>query len=162
DSAIWRPDGDQLLLIAHHGPIPVDTLPLMRGIVVGRTVLEGRPFHIANLQIEDAEFPESSENARRWGFRSILSVPLMREGVAIGTIALRRSEVQLFTERQVALLQTFADQAVIAIENARLFEEVKARTRELARSVAELRALGEVSRTVSSTLKLETVLETIV
>src|SRR5262249_16750293 len=134
----------------------------MRGIVVGRTVLEGRPFHIANLQIEDAEFPESSENARRWGFRSILSVPLMREGVAIGTIALRRSEVQLFTERQVALLQTFADQAVIAIENARLFEEVKARTRELARSVAELRALGEVSRTVSSTLKLETVLETIV
>src|SRR5262249_12132096 len=76
--------------------------------------------------------------------------------------ALRRREVQLFTERQVALLQTFADQAVIAIENVRLFDEVQARTRELARSVAELRALGEVSRTVSSTLKLETVLETIV
>jgi GAF domain-containing protein len=162
DSAIWRPDGDQLLLVAHHGPIPVDTLPLIRGTVVGRTVLDGRAFHIADLQAEGAEFPESSENARRWDFRSILTVPLMREGVAIGTIALRRREVQLFTERQVALLQTFADQAVIAIENVRLFDEVQARTRELARSVAELRALGEVSRTVSSTLKLETVLETIV
>jgi two-component system, NtrC family, sensor kinase len=162
DSAIWRPDGDQLLLVAHHGPIPVDTLPLVRGTVAGRTVLDGRAFHIANLQTEDAEFPESSENARRWHFRSILTVPLMREGVAIGTIALRRREVQLFTERQVALLQTFADQAVIAIENVRLFDEVQARTRELARSVAELRALGEVSRAVSSTLKLETVLETIV
>jgi GAF domain-containing protein len=162
DSAIWRPDGDQLLLVAHHGPIPVDTLPLIRGTVAGRTVLDGRAFHIADLQAEDPEFPESSENARRWHFRSILTVPLMREGVAIGTIALRRSEVQLFTERQVALLQTFADQAVIAIENVRLFDEVQARTRELARSVAELRALGEVSRAVSSTLKLETVLETIV
>jgi two-component system, NtrC family, sensor kinase len=162
DSAIWRPDGDRLLLVAHHGPIPVDTLPLIRGTVAGRTVLDGVTFHIADLQTEDAAFPESSENARRWGFRSILCVPLMREGVAIGTIALRRMEAQLFTERQVALLQTFADQAVIAIENVRLFDEVQARTRDLAQSVAELRALGEVSRAVNSTLKLETVLETIV
>jgi GAF domain-containing protein len=162
DSAIWRPDGDRLLLVAHHGPIHVDTLPLIRGTVAGRTVLDGVTFHIADLQTEDAAFPESSENARRWGFRSILCVPLMREGIAIGTIALRRSEAQLFTERQVALLQTFADQAVIAIENVRLFDEVQARTRDLAQSVAELHALGEVSRAVSSTLKLETVLETIV
>src|SRR5215469_13627453 len=135
DSAIWRPDGDQLLLVAHHGPIPVDTLPLIRGTVAGRTVLDGVAFHIADLQTEDAEFPESSVNARRWRIRSILCVPLMREGVAIGTIALRRSEVQLFTERQVALLQTFADQAVIAIENARLFDEVQARTEELSESL---------------------------
>jgi signal transduction histidine kinase/DNA-binding response OmpR family regulator len=162
DSAIWRPDGDQLLLVAHHGPIPVDTLPLIRGTVAGRTVLDGVAFHIADVQTEDAEFPESSENARRWGFRSILCVPLMREGVAIGTIALRRSEAQLFTERQVALLQTFADQAVIAIENARLFDEVHARTRELAHSVEGLQALGEVTQAVNSTLDLETVLSTIV
>src|SRR5262245_52944216 len=163
DSAIWRPDGDQLLLVAHHGPIPVDTLPLMRGIVVGRTVLDGRPFHIANLQTEDAEFPESSENARRWGFRSILSVPLMREGVAIGTIALRRSEVQLFTERQVALLQTFADQAVIAIENARLFEEVQARTEELSESLQQQTATADVLKVISrSTFDLKSVLETLV
>jgi two-component system, NtrC family, sensor kinase len=146
DSAIWRPDGDQLLLVAHHGPIPVDTLPLIRGTVAGRTVLDGRAFHIANLQTEDAEFPESSENARRWGFRSILCVPLMREGVAIGTIALRRSEVQLFTKRQVALLQTFADQAVIAIENARLFEEVKVRTEELGESLQQQRRNAAATR----------------
>jgi signal transduction histidine kinase len=162
DAAIWRPDGDQLLLVAHHGPIPVDTLPLIRGTVAGRTVLDGVAFHIADLQTEDAEFPESGENARRWGFRSILCVPLMREGAAIGTIALRRSEAQLFTERQVALLQTFADQAVIAIQNARLFEEVKARTRELAHSVEGLQALGEVTQAVNSTLDVETVLPTIV
>jgi two-component system NtrC family sensor kinase len=139
----------RLLLVAHHGPIPADTLPLIRGTVAGRTVLDGRAFHIADLQTEDAEFPESSENARRWGFRSILCVPLMREGVAIGAIALRRREAQLFTERQVALLQTFADQAVIAIENARLFEEVKARTEELSESLRQQTATSEVLQVIS-------------
>src|SRR5262249_44872886 len=99
--------------------------------VAGRTVLDGRAFHIADLQTEDAEFPESGKNSRRWGFRSILCVPLMREGVAIGAIALRRREVQLFTDQQVGLLQTFADQAVIAIENARLFDEIQDKSRQL-------------------------------
>jgi GAF domain-containing protein len=163
DSAIWRPEGARLLLVAHHGPILAETLPLIRGTVAGRTVLEGRPFHIADLQTEDAEFPESSENARRWGFRSILCVPLMREGVAIGTIALRRSEVQLFTERQVALLQTFADQAVIAIENARLFEEVKARTEELSESLQQQTATADVLKVISrSTFDLKSVLQALV
>jgi two-component system NtrC family sensor kinase len=91
------------------------------------------------LQEEAKEYPESSENARRWGFHAILCVPLMREGVAIGVIALRRIEPQLFTERQVAMLQTFADQAVIAIENVRLFNNVEARTQELAASLESLR-----------------------
>src|SRR5262245_52979535 len=131
DSAIWRPDGARLLLVAHHGPIRAETLPLIRGTVAGRTVLDGRTFHIADLQTDDAEFPESGKNSRRWGFRSILCVPLTREGVAIGAIALRRREVQLFTDRQVALLQTFADQAVIAIENARLFDEIQDKGRQL-------------------------------
>src|SRR5262249_44383442 len=81
---------------------------------------------------EADEFPESSQNARRWGVRAILCVPLMREGIAIGSIALRRTEAQLFTERQVALLQTFADQAVIAIENVRLFDEIQDKSRQLA------------------------------
>jgi GAF domain-containing protein len=160
DSAIWRPDGDQLLLVAHHGPIPADTLPLIRGTVAGRTVLDGMALHIADLQTEDAEFPESSENARRWAFRSILCVPLMREGVAIGTIALRRTEAQLFTERQVALLQTFADQAVIAIENARLFEEVEARTEELSESLQQQTATADVLKVISrSSFDLQTVLD---
>src|SRR5438128_1386466 len=156
DSAIWRPDGDRLLLVAHHGPIPAHTLPLIRGTVAGRTVLDGRAFHIADLQTEDAEFPESSVNARSWGFRALLCVPLMREGVAIGTIALRRSEAQLFTERQVALLQTFADQAVIAIENARLLYELR-------ESLQQQTATADVLKVISrSSFDLQAVLDTLV
>src|SRR4029453_4903338 len=142
-SAFCPPAGDPPLLVAHHGPIPAETLPLIRGTVAGRTVLDGRAFHIADLQTEGAEFPESSENARNWGFRALLCVPLMREGVAIGTIALRRREAQLFTERQVALLQTFADQAVIAIENARLFNELR---ESLQQQTATANVLRVISR----------------
>src|ERR1700736_2485536 len=141
DSAIWRPDGDRLLLVAHHGPITqVETLPLVRGTFTGRTFLDKRTLHIADVQTQADEYPESSKIARRLGFRTVLSVPLMREGVVIGTIALRRTEARLFTERQVALLQTFADQAVIAIENTRLLHELRQRTDELTESVGELQA----------------------
>src|SRR2546422_1371695 len=84
DSTIWRPDGDRLLLVAHHGPIRVESLPLVRGTVAGRAFLDKRTLHIADMQTAADEFPDTSENARRWGFRTILCVPLMREGVAIG------------------------------------------------------------------------------
>jgi signal transduction histidine kinase len=86
----------------------------------------------------------------------------LREGVPIGAISLQRTEVRPFTDKQIELLTTFADQAVIAIENVRLFDEVQARTRELAHSVEGLQALGEVTQAVNSTLELETVLSTIV
>jgi PAS domain S-box-containing protein len=112
-------------------------------------VLDGRPVHVADAQAEVDEFPESSENARRMGFRTILSVPLMREGVAIGSIQIRRTEAQLFTERQVTLLQTFADQAVIAVENVRLFQELDARNVELTETLARETATGEVLRAIS-------------
>jgi GAF domain-containing protein len=100
--------------------------------------------------------------ALRLGHRTILAVPLLRENEAIGAIGIRRIEIKPFTEKQIELVKTFADQAVIAIENVRLFDEVQTRTRELARSVEELKALGEVSQAVNSTLDLETVLTTIV
>src|SRR5262249_17365323 len=124
DAAIHRRDGDRLGVAAHHGPIPVKPIPLVRGTVGGRSVLEACTIQLADLQAEDEEFPESSVNARNWGSRAILAVPLMREGAAIGAIAVRRTEARLFTDRQVVLLQTFADQAVIAIENVRLFAEL--------------------------------------
>src|SRR3954462_10599065 len=86
----------------------------------------------------------------------------MREGRGVGVFALVSNRLSAFSQRQIDLVQTFADQAVIAIENVRLFDEVQTRTRELSRSVEELRALGEVSQAVNSTLDLETVLTTIV
>ncbi len=131
-----------------------------RGTATGRTLLEGRTVHIPDVHADpDYTFTE----AQRLGeFRSIVSVPMMREGVPIGVLALTRSVMRPFSERQIELLSSFADQAVIAIENVRLFGELQARTAALTRSVGELRALGEVGQAVSSTLDLETVLSTIV
>jgi signal transduction histidine kinase len=167
DSAIYRQDGDRLLLVAHHGAIGVGpvgefSLSLGRETVAGHAILDGRTVQVADVQAEVDEFPESAGHARQMGFRANLCVPLMRERVAIGVISLRRTEAQAFTDRQVALLETFADQAVIAIENVRLFKELEERTAQLTRSVEELKALGEVGQAVNSTLDLETVLNTIV
>jgi signal transduction histidine kinase len=131
-----------------------------RGSLVGRAALEGRTVHIPDC-LADPEFT-FLDYQKIGQFRSMLGVPLLREGVPIGVIALVRSAMKPFTDKQIELVTTFADQAVIAIENVRLFDEVQARTRELAQSVKELQALGEVSQAVNSTLDLETVLSTIV
>jgi GAF domain-containing protein len=131
-----------------------------RGSASGRAVLEGGVIHIEDV-LADSEF--ALLDAQKLGhFRTVLAIPLLREGTAIGALFLTRPEVEQFTQNQIDLLTTFADQAVIAIENARLFDEVQARSRELAQSVEELQALGEVSQAVNSTLDLETVLTTIV
>src|SRR5262249_4782210 len=132
----------------------------VRGSVVGRTVLDGKTVHVPDV-LADSEYT-LLEWAKQVGIRTALGIPLMREEKPIGVIFLARSIVRPFTDREIELATTFADQAVIAIENVRLFDEVQARTQELARSVEELKALGEVGQAVNSTLDVETVLRTIV
>ncbi len=129
DALINLRQGDVLRLAAHYGQIPTRspsvTIPIARGWVGGRAIIEGRQFHIHDLQAEKDEFLQGSELAQKMGYRTVLVTPLMREGTAIGTINVRRTEVRPFSDKQIALVQTFADQAVIAIENARLFNETK-------------------------------------
>ncbi len=167
DVHILRVDGQILRIAASVGPfavtIPADTtFPIARGSMAGRAVVERKTIHIHDMAAEsDEEFPVGREMHRRYGLRTILATPLLREGIPIGAIVILRKEARAFSEKQVALVKTFADQAVIAIENIRLFQELQARTNDLARSVEELKALGEVSQAVSSTLDLQTVLTTI-
>jgi GAF domain-containing protein len=160
NALIFRVDDEGLKLVAKHGPVPAPAgfLPISRGLPTARAVVDGQTIHVHDLAAEKTEFPESQAFQQLTDTRTILATPLLREGLPIGVITIRRQEIRPFTDKQVALLKTFADQAVIAIENVRLFQELQARTSELARSVGELKALGEVGQAVSSTLDLETVL----
>jgi two-component system NtrC family sensor kinase len=141
---IFRRDGEVYRLAASHGFTPEyrdwiepQLITVGRGTLVGRTAIEGRTVQIPDA-LADPEYVWS-ESISRGGFRTMLGVPLLRESQHIGVIALCRSEVVSFTDKQVELVTTFADQAVIAIENVRLFESVEARTRELAKSLEDLR-----------------------
>jgi GAF domain-containing protein len=163
DAQVLRVDGETLRLVAAFGVPSMPSLrQLTRGHLVGRAVIERRTIHIRDWSAAEAlaEYPEST--AARYGVLSALAVPLLRDSVALGVIRISRTEIRPFTDKQIALVKTFADQAVIAIENVRLFKELDARTQDLTRSVGELRALGEVGQAISSTLDLRTVLSTIV
>jgi GAF domain-containing protein len=163
DATLMLLEGGDLAITAHHGEAPVTPLrfPAVPGSVAGRAVLERRPIHVEDL-VHSAGFPEGQARARRGGYRSVLAVPLVREGVAIGCILTYRMIVRPFTERQTALLQTFADQAVIAIENARLFTELQARNRALSEALEQQTATAEILRAISSSpTNLEPVLDTL-
>jgi GAF domain-containing protein len=165
DAEIYHLDGDHLKAAAHHGPIPAPMgrlIPVVQGTVAGRAVLERRIVHVPDLLAEAKEFPVGSALAREFGYRGGLAVPLLREGTAVGTINLRRTQVDPFTDKQIALLQTFADQAVIAIENVRLFKELEARNRDLTEALEQQTATSEILRIIAqSPTELQPVLDAI-
>ena len=138
DAHVYRVEGDVLKQIAHVGPIPGlapdESLPLTRGSIIGRSILDRRAIHTNDAaDLDPADYPISVQLQRRWGYRTALSVPLIRHGVGIGGIAIRRLEVQPFTQKQIELLETFADQAAIAIANVELFQTVQRQRQELSR-----------------------------
>jgi two-component system, NtrC family, sensor kinase len=150
DAVLQLAEGDEFVVRAHHGLIGTTIgyrFPA-RGSTSGLTVREARVVHVEDLA-EAADFPVGQDFARRAGYRTTLNVPLLREGVAIGVIGIRRTEVRLFTDKQIALLQTFADQAVIAIENVRLFKELEARNRELTTALDTQTATSDILRVIS-------------
>jgi len=165
DAQITRVQGDLVGTVASFGPLPPtsEKRPITRTFPSGRAILDRQTIHTHDIWAErEEDWADIWHTVHRLGIRTCLAVPLLREGVSVGAITIRRTEVRPFTPAQVKLLETFADQAVIAIENVRLFQELEARTRELAKSVGELKALGEIGQAVSSTLDLQTVLSTIV
>jgi two-component system, NtrC family, sensor kinase len=172
DVVIYRSEGDRFVLAAWRGEIgramtasagPGERIgPLMTASsVIGRAWRERRQIQVENLAAAADEYPNGAASAQRFGHRTTLATPLLRPDEPIGVICVYRTEVRPFTERQMALLRTFADQAVIAIENVRLFQELQDRTAQLARSVGELRALGEVGQAVSASLDVQEVLAAI-
>src|SRR5215471_10098569 len=157
DAAIFRVDGNFLRLVAHFGSIPLadavgESFVIDRDQPASRAIADRQTIHVHDLRAAETEFPGAKTRGIAVGVRTVLSTPLLREGIAIGTIHIRRREMHPFSDRQIKVLETFADQAVIAIENARLFQELTHKTADLEITNSELRESLEQQTATSEIL----------
>ncbi len=162
DALIDIEDHGILRVAAHHGNIPMfpvgEGIPLNRELVAGRAIMEGSTLQAIHRHSgKTVEFPEGDKWAQKYGYRMTCSVPLMREGRAIGAITIRRLEPNLLQKKQIALIETFASQAVIAIENVRLFNETQHLLKETEQRAAELAIINSIQEGLASKLELQAV-----